>query len=101
MNHKYRQKPVVVEAFHAKDHLCGNIFAWPQWLKDARTAPKGTQGSMQTGGEDPNAHLEIVTLGGTLKISKGDWIIQGIKGELYPCKPDIFAATYEKVEEDA
>lgn len=39
----------------------------------------------------------IETLEGTMKANKGDWIIEGIKGELYPCKPDIFEATYEEV----
>lgn len=44
--------------------------------------------------------LEIVTLEGKHLVSWGDWIIRGVKGELYPCKPDIFAATYEKVTTD-
>ena len=38
----------------------------------------------------------IKTLEGAMKANKGDWIIKGIKGELYPCKPDIFEATYEE-----
>jgi hypothetical protein len=42
--------------------------------------------------------LVIVTLEGNMKAAVGDWIIRGVKGELYPCKPDIFAATYEAVE---
>ncbi len=45
--------------------------------------------------------IEIVTLEGTMKANKGDWVITGIKGEQYPCKPDIFEATYEKVESNA
>ena len=44
--------------------------------------------------------IEIETLEGTMKADPGDWIITGIKGEQYPCKPDIFEATYERVEED-
>lgn len=39
----------------------------------------------------------ISTLEGTMVASSGDWIIRGVKNELYPCKPDIFAATYEPV----
>lgn len=39
----------------------------------------------------------IKTLEGEMKVNDGDWIIQGVKGELYPCKPDIFEATYERV----
>ena len=43
--------------------------------------------------------MEIETLEGVMKADKGDWIIRGVKGELYPCKPDVFEMTYEKVEE--
>lgn len=43
---------------------------------------------------------EIQTLEGVMVASPGDWIITGVKGERYPCKPDIFAATYEPVKED-
>ena len=43
--------------------------------------------------------LEIETLEGTMKANKGDWIIRGVKGELYPCKPDVFDMTFEKVIE--
>jgi len=42
--------------------------------------------------------VEIKTLEGTMRADVGDWIITGIKGEKYPCKPDIFEATYERVE---
>lgn len=45
-----------------------------------------------------DVEMEIETLEGTMKADKGDWIIKGVKGELYPCKPDVFAMTYEKVE---
>jgi hypothetical protein len=48
-----------------------------------------------------HAHFDeliISTLEGDLRASPGDWIIRGVKGEFYPCKPDIFAATYEPVE---
>ena len=41
--------------------------------------------------------IEIETLEGIMKANKGDWIIKGVKGELYPCKPDVFDMTYEKV----
>lgn len=44
--------------------------------------------------------VEIETLEGVLIANPGDWIITGIKGEKYPCRPDIFEATYEPVEED-
>ena len=44
--------------------------------------------------------MEIETLEGTMKANKGDWIIKGVKGELYPCKPDVFEMTYEKVNDN-
>lgn len=47
-----------------------------------------------------NVEMEIETLEGVMKADKGDWIIKGVKGELYPCKPDVFAMTYEKVKDD-
>ena len=46
---------------------------------------------------EPFEALEIVTLEGTMYASPGDWIIRGVAGEFYPCKPDIFAATYEAI----
>lgn len=47
-----------------------------------------------------DVELEIETLEGTMKANKGDWIIKGVKGELYPCKPDVFDMTYRKVDGD-
>jgi hypothetical protein len=47
----------------------------------------------------PDPYMRIVTLEGTMVASRGDWIIKGVKGEFYPCKPDIFEATYEAVDE--
>ena len=44
--------------------------------------------------------LKIETLEGDMLVSSGDWVIEGVAGEYYPCKPDIFAVTYEPVEED-
>ena len=44
-----------------------------------------------------DVEMEIETLEGTMKANKGDWIIKGVKGELYPCKPDVFDMTYKKV----
>ena len=90
----FRKKPVVIEAF------CLNGDAMPDWFLDARSA-----GTVRTYAEDtgnpfdaPLTHTEIDTLEGTHRADRGDWIIQGVKGELYPCKPDIFAMTYEAVE---
>lgn len=46
-----------------------------------------------------DVEMEIETLEGVMKANKGDWIIRGVKGELYPCKPDVFEMTYEKVDD--
>ena len=45
----------------------------------------------------PDVTLRIITLEGVMIAKQGDWIIQGVKGEIYPCKPDIFAVTYDAV----
>lgn len=50
-------------------------------------------------GESFLGGLEILTLEGKMTADVGDWIIRGVKGEFYPCKPDIFEATYEPAEE--
>lgn len=47
-----------------------------------------------------NKGLKIITLEGTMTANIGDYIIKGVSGEFYPCKPDIFHKTYEKVEEE-
>ncbi len=76
---KYRKKPVVIEA--------------TQWFENG-DHPAVVEASLS----GMNVHL-IETLEGDHLVSPGDWIITGVKGEHYPCKPDIFEATYEKVEE--
>ena len=91
---KYRKKPVVIEAVLYAGH--GNLepHGTPDWLWKAFR--DGICRS--TNGTDP---FIIKTLEGEMTVSVGDYIIQGVKGELYPCKPDIFEAPYEKVEEGA
>lgn len=87
---RYRKKPIVIEAVRYTGR--GNVegHAPPDWLWEA--FEKGI--ATATNGGDP---LLLATLEGPLTVAPGDWIIQGIKGELYPCKPDIFEATYEPV----
>jgi len=87
---KFRKKPVVIEAFQMHPNDGHTRPAPPQWLIDA--VIKNQVQPLSEGG----AH--IVTLEGVMSANVGDWIIQGVKGELYPCKPDIFAATYEPAE---
>jgi len=94
---KYRKKSIVIEAFQMTPKRRDSNEDWPSWLHEAWQIEFGIRGSLQPViGSDL---LEIVTLEGNLLVSWGDWIIQGIKGEIYPCKPDIFEATYEPVED--
>lgn len=87
---KFRKKPVVIEAWQ----YTGDGFQSkaPAWVLAWRLGP-GEQVRLQQ-----NNTLRIPTLEGDHTASIGDWIIRGVKGELYPCKPDIFDETYEAVE---
>lgn len=92
---KWRKKPVVVEAVRYIGG--GNLApdeATPDWIWTALA--DGTVRST-TGQRD---FLIIKTLEGEMAVIPGDWIIRGVAGELYPCKPDIFDATYETVSDD-
>ena len=100
---KYRKKPVVIEAFQMTVERRWDLNRWPIWLLEAWYREPG-EGAVWI---DPDASIaegretadELVcgTLEGVDKIDFGDWIIQGVKGEIYPCKPDIFEMTYEPV----
>jgi len=78
---KYRKKPVVIEAFRYRAGEQDSSLAADVIRGDVRYPEDGT--------------MLIRTLEGEMCAQPGDWIIRGVKGELYPCKPDIFAATYE------
>lgn len=65
----------------------------PDWLREAMRQRANTVGAVFPSGRE----LHIATLEGTLTVAPGDWIIRGITGELYPCKPHIFAQTYAPV----
>lgn len=88
---KYRKKPVVIEAFK----WTGDVkqVEDPIWIVEA--IKKGIVWFNNVGTE--NVNMEIKTLEGNHIANRGDYIIQGIHGELYPCKPDIFEKTYERV----
>lgn len=85
---QYRKKPVVIEAVQWTNDPNGD--ALKQILALARNG-------RVTFAADGTADLVIETLEGDMRANVGDWIIRGVKGEIYPCKPDIFAATYEAV----
>lgn len=83
---KYRKKPVVVEAV--------------RWTGSMRPVIELVGQDLPTYGEGRNGSLRITTLEGDMEVSPGDYIIKGVQGEFYPCKPDIFEASYEKVEDN-
>lgn len=86
---KYRKKPVVIEA---RKLAIENINDIRKWIgKSCRVAALSD--------DFEKCFIGIDTLEGVIYAKTGDYIIKGIKGEFYPCKPDIFEMTYEKVEE--
>ncbi len=99
MERKFRKKPVVIEAFQMTEERRTNNADWPNWLHEAWMLDREAPGSLYPTEEGTgDGRLSIGTLEGQHLVSWGDWIIQGVHGELYPCKPDIFAKTYEPAE---
>ena len=97
---KFRKKPVVIEAFQMTPERRVSNVDWPEWMNEAWQQHRGTSGSLyQTDPASIGGPLSIGTLEGEHLVSWYDWIIRGVKGELYSCKPDIFDETYEKVIE--
>lgn len=86
---KFRKKPIVIEARRLTDNAMWDVYHWiedndgyvKEWCWDA-----------------DDRYIGIKTLEGVIKAQEGDWVIKGVAGEFYPCKPDIFEATYEGVE---
>jgi hypothetical protein len=81
---KFRKKPVVIDAI--------------QWNENKVEVMDFVGGDVDHTEFNGKEFLHIKTLEGEMKASPGDWIIKGVKGEFYPCKPDIFAMTYEPAE---
>ena len=99
MELKFRKKPLVIEAFQMTEERRTNNADWPNWLHEAWMLDREAPGSLYPTEEGTgDGRLSIGTLEGQHLVSWGDWIIQGVHGELYPCKPDIFAKTYEPAE---
>jgi len=91
---QFRKRPILIEAYQVPFDHCtqSGIDGWnaiTEWLK--QVAQRRWQYNNRDG-------IEIETLEGVMTASPGDWIIKGVKGEIYPCKPDVFAATYEPAE---
>lgn len=91
---KFRKKPVVIDAVQFTEAMRD------AYLFDKQPLPKGVE-ITSTHLHPPTrkvykANAYIQTLEGRMEVSIGDWVITGVKGEHYPCKPDIFEATYEQ-----
>jgi hypothetical protein len=82
---KYRKKPIVIEAMQLTPENAESIV---DWIGESHAYSS----------EVETCYIEIDTLEGRMTAYKGDYVIKGIKGEFYPCKSDIFEASYEKVE---
>lgn len=87
---KYRKKPIVVDALQLTRQMC---------IKNDGLANPYQVGNKTFWLFYYNDHVIIETLEGKMKADIGDYIITGVNGERYPCKPDIFDKTYELVEE--
>ncbi len=98
----YRKKPVVIKAFQMTLDAANKTSEWPEWLLIAYHSPVGSVGSMWVDNVPSGISDEMYlgTLEGNMRVNWDDYIIRGVKGELYPCKPDIFHLTYEKVTDD-
>jgi hypothetical protein len=99
----FRKKPVMIEAvqFESVSFAGHGLYTinfdtvadLPKWLSDAMMDGNIVPDIVEEGG------VIVQTLEGRHIASPGDWIIRGVKGELYPCKPEIFAMTYDPVDE--
>ena len=95
---KYRKKPVVIDAIQWTGENLAEVLEFTgkhdkfnEWFENFQEYKNHV--------ENDGRIFKIFTLEGTMLASPDDWIIKGVKGEHYPCKPDIFDATYERVEE--
>lgn len=103
---RFRKKPVVVEAIQFKvtkeiqckygTHKEYNDFEIIDFVSAHNQFIR--VGTEPSGEPEGLTFIEIPTLEGIMRADVGDWIIKGVAGEFYPCKPDIFEATYELVE---
>lgn len=98
MEYKFRKRPIVIEAFQITRERRENNVDWPEWLHEAWNKQSNEIGSVyQTIPGTENGSLSVRSIEGEESISWDSWVIQGIKGELYPCSDDIFKLTYERV----
>jgi hypothetical protein len=95
---RFRKKPIVIEAVligadAASTNTCARFTEMPAWLKAA------LQDGTVRNAPDEEGGVIVRTLGGDMRGLPGDWLICGVAGELYVCKPDIFDTIYETLPE--
>lgn len=104
---KVRKRPVVVDAWRLQRSQFGGSFLisrdMPDWVDKALCKDSTQEGALfarveRRNGGPPDWHVYIKTLEGVMHASWGDWLIRGVRGELYACKPEIFEQTYEVAE---
>lgn len=98
------KKSVKVEAFQMTLERRVSNIDWPKWMHEAWNKDRKTIGSLyptEKGTEKGTGKgtVSIGTLEGQMVVSWNDWIIKGVKGEIYPCKPDIFELTYDAIKQ--
>lgn len=99
---KYKKNPIVVEAFQYDGDMKGSDGKYyvPVWAVEALKKGRLFYVSFSSlSPSHPPYDLYVKTLEGNIHVSVGDYIIQGINGEVYPCKPDIFEESYELIGE--
>jgi hypothetical protein len=98
---KFRKRPVVIDAVQLRwtqwNAVCALLGGIVSEQNPARQVPTYSDTCGEVGPE--YLELSIPTAEGVMVARHGDWIIKGVAGEVYPCKPDIFMATYEAVED--
>ena len=95
---KYRKRPIEVDAWQWDgDYPGADGKPCPEWVREALIDGRITV-TRDSGAFGDTRRLRIDTPEGVMMARMHDWIIRGVKGEIYPCKPDIFEATYEPAE---
>ena len=97
---KLRKKPVVIEGFQMtaeRMRMDGMYDGLPSWAVVAALKPEHEPGAIY---RTPAALWYVHTLDGPVRVSVDNWILRGVKGELYPCAPDILALTYDVLGPD-
>lgn len=92
---KFRKKPVVIEAFELTEAALFDITLWPEWLRERRDIDPPTPRAVWVALTEKCLYIQ--TLEGTHRARPTNWIVKGVKDEIYPVRDDIFEQTYEEV----